>query len=230
MEIIYYGHACFGFKTSSSTVLVDPFISENELAKDINIDEIKADYIFLTHAHYDHILDVERIAKNNNSSILANPEITAHFKKLGLNVIPMNIGGVMKFSFGKVKMVAAVHSSSFPDGTYGGLACGYLMKMDGKVIYVAGDTALTTDMKLLPFIYGYINVAILPIGNFYTMGGYDAVIAAKFVKTKNAIASHYDTFPAIKVNKDKTKHLFLAEEKRLTFLSIGESIDISKFE
>lgn len=102
--------------------------------------------------------------------------------------------------------------------------------MDGKVIYVAGDTALTTDMKLLPFIYGYINVAILPIGNFYTMGGYDAVIAAKFVKTKNAIASHYDTFPAIKVNKDKTKHLFLAEEKRLTFLSIGESIDISKFE
>lgn len=115
MEIIYYGHACFGFKTSSSTVLIDPFISENELAKDINIDEIKADYIFLTHAHYDHILDVERIAKNNNSSILANPEITAHFKKLGLNVIPMNIGGVMKFSFGKVKMVAAVHSSSFPD-------------------------------------------------------------------------------------------------------------------
>lgn len=230
MEIIYYGHACFGFKTSSSTVLIDPFISGNELAKDIDVNEIKADYIFLTHAHYDHILDVETIARNNNSQILTNPEISAYYKKLGFNVISMNIGGVKKFDFGKIKMVSASHSSSFPDGTYGGLACGYLMKMDGKVIYVAGDTSLTTDMKLLPFIYGYINVAILPIGNTYTMGGYDAVVAAKFVKTKNAIASHYDTFPDIKVNKDKTKQLFLAEGKRITFLSIGESVDICKFE
>ncbi|MGM5630771.1 metal-dependent hydrolase [Apibacter raozihei] len=229
MEIIYYGHACFGYKTSSSQVIIDPFISGNELAKDIDINQIKADYIFLTHAHFDHILDVETIAKNNDATILANAEIASHYEKLGYKVISMNIGGVKKFDFGRVKMVAAVHSSSFPDGSYGGLACGFLMKMDGKVIYHAGDTALTMDMKLLPYVYGYIHVAVLPIGNNYTMGVYDAVAASKFVNTRNTIASHYDTFPAIRVNKDKAQHLFLSEEKHLTFLPIGGTVDVNTF-
>ncbi len=229
MKITYYGHACFGFETSTSRVIIDPFISGNELAKNIDVNQIKTDYIFLTHAHYDHILDVETISKNNDATILGNAEIASHYEKLGYKVIPMNIGGVKKFDFGKVKMVQAVHSSSFPDGAYGGLACGFLMKMDGKVIYVAGDTALTTDMKLLPYIYGYINVAILPVGNNYTMGVHDAMIAAKFVNTRNAIASHYDTFPPIRVNKEKAKHIFLSEEKHLTFLPIGESVDVDTF-
>ncbi|MDR2121787.1 MAG: metal-dependent hydrolase [Flavobacteriaceae bacterium] len=229
MEITYYGHACFSFKTASSTIITDPFISGNELAKDINVREIKTDYIFLTHAHYDHILDVETLVENNGAPILANAEIASYYEKRGYRVIPMNIGGVERFDFGKIKMVSAVHSSSFPDGTYGGLACGFLMKMDGKVIYFAGDTALTTDMKLLPYVYGYINVAILPIGNTYTMGVHDAVVAAKFVGTRNAIASHYDTFPSIKVNREKAKQMFLAEEKHLTFLPIGETLDINTF-
>lgn len=229
MEILYYGHGCFCFKTSTSNIIIDPFITANELAKEININDIKADYIFLTHAHFDHILDVEAIAKNNDSTILANVEIARHYEKLGFKVIPMNIGGVKKFDFGRVKMVSAVHSSTFPDGMYGGLAAGFLMKMDGKVVYFSGDTALTQDMKNLPYVYGYIDVAILPVGNTFTMGVYDAVAAAKFVKTRNVIASHYDTFPEIKVHKEKAKHAFLADEKHLTFLPIGGSIDISKF-
>ncbi|MDR1876903.1 MAG: metal-dependent hydrolase [Flavobacteriaceae bacterium] len=229
MEITYYGHACFGFKTSSSTVVVDPFISGNELAKNIDVNGIKAEYILLTHAHYDHILDVEIIAKNNDATILANAEIASYYEKLGYKVISMNIGGVKRFDFGRIKMVSAVHSSSFPDGTYGGLACGFLMKMDGKVIYLSGDTALTIDMKTLPYVYGYINVAILPIGNTYTMGIHDAIVAAKFTGTRNVIASHYDTFPPIKVNKEKAQQMFLAEEKHLTFLSIGGTLDVNTF-
>lgn len=229
MEIIYYGHACFGFNTSTSKIIIDPFITANELAKNIDVNAIKADYIFLTHAHYDHILDVEVIAKNNDATILANAEIANHYQALGYKVMSMNIGGVKKFDFGKVKMVSAVHSSSFPDGTYGGVAAGFLMKIDGRVIYLAGDTALTQDMRNLPYVYGYIDVAILPVGNRYTMGVYDAVAAAKFVKTRNVIASHFDTFPEIKVHKEKAQHAFLADEKHLTFLPIGGSVDIKKF-
>ncbi|TWP24371.1 metal-dependent hydrolase [Apibacter muscae] len=230
MEITYYGHACFAFKTSAESFIIDPFITENELAKHIDINSIKADYIFLSHAHYDHILDAETIAKNNNATILANAEIATHYSKKGIKVLPMNIGGVKKFGFGKVKMVNAIHSSSFPDGTYGGLAAGFLMKVDEKVVYFSGDTALCTDMKLLPFVYGHIHIAILPIGNTYTMGVYDAVVASKFVQAQNVIACHYDTFPAIKINnKEKAKQLFSAEEKKLTFMEIGSTKDANDF-
>jgi len=230
MEITYYGHACFGFKTDKVRIIVDPFITANELAKNINVNKIKVDYILITHAHSDHILDVETIAKNNpDATILANVEIATHYGALGYKVMGMNIGGVKKFDFGKIKMINAVHSSSFPDGKYGGQPAGFLMKMDGKVVYLAGDTALTFDMRTLPYVYGYVNVAILPIGNYYTMGVYDAISAAKFIGTRNVIASHYDTFPEIKVNKEKALAAFLSEEKKLTFIPIGETVDVEEF-
>ncbi|MDR3272337.1 MAG: metal-dependent hydrolase [Flavobacteriaceae bacterium] len=230
MEIIYYGHACFGYKTPKAQFIIDPFITANELAKDIDINKIEVDYILLTHAHFDHILDVEIIAKNNpNAVIVANFEIATHYANLGYNVVKMNIGGVKKFHFGKIKMVNAVHSSSFPDGKYGGQAAGFLLKIDGKVIYHAGDTALSQDMRNLPYIYGYINVAVLPVGNLSTMGVYDAIGAAKFIGTRNVIASHYDTFPGIRVNKEKAVAAFLSEEKKLTFISIGSTVNVDQF-
>lgn len=230
MEITYFGHACFGIKTDKVRLIIDPFITANELARNIDVNKIKVDYILVTHAHSDHILDVEIVAKNNpDATILSNVEIANHYSALGYKVIGMNIGGVKKFDFGKIKMINAVHSSSFPDGKYGGQPAGFLLKMDGKVVYHAGDTALSFDMRCLPYVYGYINVAILPIGNHYTMGVYDAISASKFVGTRNIIASHYDTFPEIKVNKEKALAAFLSEEKKLTFIPIGETVDVEQF-
>ena len=230
MKVTYLGHACVNIQIEGAHLLVDPFISANPLAGHIDINSIEATYILLTHAHADHILDAEAIAKRTGASLITNPEILDHYRKLGLDGHDMNIGGSHRFLDGKVKikMVKAVHSSSFPDGSYGGNPAGFLINYKDQTIYISGDTALTMDMKIIPHQYK-VDLAILPIGNNYTMGVRDALTAAKFVETNNVLGVHYDTFDVIKIDKEASKRKFSDAHKRLHLLEIGNSLEVDEF-
>jgi L-ascorbate metabolism protein UlaG (beta-lactamase superfamily) len=223
MKITFYGHACIGIEVSGKHILVDPFISANPNAAHIDINALKADYILLTHAHQDHILDAEQIAKNNNAVIVSNWEIATYYGNKGLQNHPMNHGGSWSFDFGKVKYVAAIHSSSFPDGTYGGNPGGFVIEGEHKNIYISGDTALTMDMKLIP-MRTKLDLAVFPIGNNFTMDVQDAVIAADFVGCDKVLGCHYDTFGFIVINHDEAKKTFFDAGKDLMLLEIGESL------
>jgi L-ascorbate metabolism protein UlaG (beta-lactamase superfamily) len=223
MKITFYGHACIGIEVSGKHILVDPFISANPKAAHIDINALKADYILLTHAHQDHILDAEQIAKNNNAVIVSNWEIASYYGSKGLQNHPMNHGGSWSFDFGKVKYVAAIHSSSFPDGSYGGNPGGFVIEGEHKNIYISGDTALTMDMKLIP-MRTKLDLAVLPIGNNFTMDVQDAVLAADFVQCDKVLGCHYDTFGFIMVNHDEAKKVFFDAGKDLMLLEIGESL------
>lgn len=194
VEITYHGHACFSVKTKQAHLLIDPFLTGNAMA-DIKPDAVAPDYILVTHAHGDHLGDALPIAKRTGATIISNNEIHSYLSKQGAKTHGMHIGGAHVFPFGKVKLTIAHHGSSFPDGSYGGSPCGFLLWLEDKVLYHAGDTALFLDMKL----YGEegIDVAMLPIGDNFTMGPEDAVKAVGFLQPKQAILMHYNTFGII---------------------------------
>jgi L-ascorbate metabolism protein UlaG (beta-lactamase superfamily) len=225
MKITFYGHASLGIEVGGKHIIVDPFITGNPQAATIDINTLKADYILLTHAHGDHVLDVEAIATRTNAVIVSNAEITSYYAKQGLNAHPMNHGGSWKFDFGKVKYVNAIHSSSFPDGSYGGNPGGFVIESEHKNIYIAGDTALTMDMKLIP-LRTKLDLAILPIGNNFTMDVEDAIIASDFVECDKILGYHFDTFGYIEINKEESIRKFFDKGKDLMLLGIGESIEL----
>ena len=225
MKITFYGHACIGVEINQYFILVDPFISANPKASHIDLESIKADYILLTHAHQDHILDAEQIAKRCGSKIISNYEIVTHFSALGINGHPMNHGGSWSFDFGLVKYVNAIHTSSFPDGSYGGQPGGFVLKTNDKTIYIAGDTAMTYDMKLIPMSFN-LDLAILPIGDNFTMGVDEAIQASNFVDCNRVMGYHFDTFGYIEINHEEATKSFSSENKELILLEIGKSIKI----
>lgn len=225
MKITFYGHACLGIQVNDVHILVDPFISGNPKAKHIDIQSLKADYILLTHAHQDHILDAEAIAKRTNAVIVSNFEVVTHYGKLGIETHPMNHGGQWDFEFGNLKYVNAIHSSSFPDGSYGGQPGGFVIEGEHKNIYIAGDTAVTMDMKLIP-MHTQLDLAVLPIGDNFTMGIDDAIIASDFVECDKILGCHYDTFGYIEIDHEEAKRKFFDRGKDLMLLKIGESIEL----
>lgn len=226
MKITYYGHASLGIEVNGKNIIVDPFISANERASHIDVSSLKADYILLTHAHGDHVLDVETIVKNNSEAVIvSNAEIASYYEAKGYKTHPMNHGGTWNFDFGKVKYVNAIHSSSFPDGTYGGNPGGFVIETDEKNVYIAGDTALTYDMKLIP-MRAPLDLAILPIGNNFTMDVDDATIAAEFLEVDRVLGYHFDTFGFIKIEKEVAIQKFANKKKDLVLLEIGDAIEI----
>jgi len=226
MKITFYGHNCFGIEVGGKHILIDPFITGNEKAKGkVDVDEIEADYIFLTHAHQDHTLDVERVAERTGAIIVSNFEIVTYYENKGFEVHPMNHGGSWNFDFGNVKYVIAHHTSSFADGTYGGQPGGFVIEGAHKTVYIAGDTALTMDMKLIP-LYSKPDLAILPIGDNFTMGVDDAIIASDFVECDKVLGAHYDTFGFIEIDHEEAKKKFYDAGKDLMLLEIGESIEL----
>ena len=213
MKVTYFGHSCFGVEVGNKNLLFDPFITHNKLASKIDIKSIKADYIFISHGHEDHIADAVAIAKNTNAIIISNFEICNWLNKKGLeNYHPMNIGGKWIFDFGKVKCLSAVHSSSMPDGSYGGSAMGFLISSNDSTFYYAGDTALTYDMKLIGD-YRDVNFAFLPIGDNFTMSIDNAIIASDFIKCEKIIGMHYDTFGYILIDKKEAIDKFKQQDK-----------------
>jgi L-ascorbate metabolism protein UlaG (beta-lactamase superfamily) len=225
MKITFYGHACIGITVNDVHILVDPFISGNPKASHIDINTLEADFILLTHAHQDHILDVEAIAKRTDAVIVSNYEIASRFGNKGLNYHPMNHGGSWDFEFGTVKYVIAHHTSSFPDGSYGGQPGGFVIEGEHKNIYIAGDTALTMDMKLIP-MRTKLDLAILPIGSNFTMDVEDAIIASDFVQCDKVLGYHFDTFGYIEINHEEAKRKFFDKGKDLMLLEIGQSIEL----
>ncbi len=223
MIITYLGHSCFTIEVNNSVLLFDPFITPNELASSIDIKKLMPDYILISHGHQDHIADAVSIAKQSGATIISNWEIVNWLNNQGVEKShPMNIGGHWFFDFGKVKCVNAVHSSSLPDGSYGGNPMGFLLETKEGNIYYAGDTALTLDMKLIGD-YKKIDVAFLPIGSNFTMGIDNAVIASDFIHCDKIIGMHYDTFGYIKVDKEQAIKKFENAGNSLTLFNIGET-------
>lgn len=225
MKITFFGHSSLGIEVNGNHILVDPFISGNPKASHIDIHSLKADFILLTHAHQDHILDVEAIAKRTNAVIVSNYEVATYYGNKGFQNHPMNHGGSWDFEFGKVKYVNAIHSSSFPDGTYGGNPGGFVIEGEHKNIYIAGDTALTMDMKLIP-LRTKLDLAILPIGSNFTMDVEDAITAADFVECDKVLGVHYDTFGYIEINHEEAIKKFFNSGKDLMLLKIGDFIEL----
>lgn len=226
MKITFYGQNSLSLEIEGKYIIVDPFITGNDLSKDkVDIKQLKADYILVTHAHQDHTLDVEAIAKNTGATVVSNYEIANHYEAKDLKVHPMNHGGSWEFDFGKVTYVNAIHTSSFPDGSYGGQPGGFVVEAGEKCIYIAGDTALTMDMKLIPMRHD-LDLAVLPIGDNFTMGVDDAVIASDFIECNKILGCHYDTFGFIEIDHKVAKEKFKMKKKELLLLEIGESIEI----
>jgi L-ascorbate metabolism protein UlaG (beta-lactamase superfamily) len=223
MRITYLGHASLSIEVSGINIIVDPFISANELAKGIEIDQLKADFILLTHAHQDHILDVERIAERTKAKIVSNYEIVTYYGNKGFEGHPMNLGGSWQFDFGKLTYVNAIHTSSFPDGSYGGQPGGFVMQTNEGNLYIAGDTALTMDMKLIP-LQTKLDLAVLPIGDNFTMGIESAIIASDFIGCNRVLGYHYDTFGYIVIDHQKAKQTFKENAKELILLPVGGEI------
>jgi L-ascorbate metabolism protein UlaG (beta-lactamase superfamily) len=224
MNITYYGHSCFGVEIKGKHILFDPFISPNEMAKQIDANTVKADYILIIHGHEDHIADAVSIAKRTGAKVICNWEISVWLGKQGVeNIHPMNIGGKVKLDFGDVKCVNAVHSSSLPDGSNGGNPMGFVVESSEGNFYYAGDTALTYDMKLIGE-YRSIDFAFLPIGDNFTMGVDNAIIASEFINCKKIIGMHYDTFGYIKIDNEAAVTKFNHSGKQLTLMYIGETI------
>ncbi|MCL4132742.1 UNVERIFIED_CONTAM: hypothetical protein GTU68_045535 [Idotea baltica] len=226
MKITNYGHGCFGVETAGKHLLFDPFITPNEKASHIDVDQVPADYILITHAHFDHITDVVRIAQNTGAKLISNYEIIMHFKEKGLEKgHPMNYGGSWTFGDIRVKQVKAVHSSSFADGTYGGNPSGFIVYSPEGNFYFSGDTALHYDMKLLGE-FEHLSFAFLCIGDNFTMGISDAVIAADFIQCNTIIGMHYDTFGYIMIDHDKARESFATKGKKLILSEIGTPFEV----
>lgn len=226
MKITFYGQNSLAIEVSGKHIIIDPFITGNPLSKDkVDINALQADYILLTHAHMDHVLDAEAIARNTGAVIVSNYEIAMHYQEKGFKVHPMNHGGGWQFDFGHLKYVAAIHSSTFDDGTDGGFPGGFVIEGEHKNIYIAGDTALSMDMKLIP-MRTKLDLAILPIGDNFTMGVDDAIIASDFVECDKVLGVHYNTFGYIEIDSDAAKKKFYDAGKDLMLLDIGASIEL----
>lgn len=226
MKFTYYGHACFAVEAGGKRLLFDPFITPNPLAEKINIKKIEADYLLVSHGHGDHVADLIDLAKQTAAPVIAPVEVGSWFEKKGVaNVQSLNHGGAAKLPFGRVKLTAAVHSSSMPDGSYGGEPCGFVVESSDGNFYYSGDTALTMDMKLIGE-QTKLRFAVLPIGDHFTMGIDDAVRAANFVGVTKVVGVHYDTFPQIKIDHATVQKIAQAGGKELLLPKIGETIDL----
>ena len=224
MKFTYYGHSTFHLETEGHSILIDPFISGNPHT-DISPEAFSPSHIILTHAHGDHVGDTEAIAKRSGATVVSSFEIANYFGAKDLTTHPMNPGGSRTFAFGKVKFTPAWHSSSFPDGTYGGMPMGVVIESSGKRAYHAGDTALFSDMSLIG--RGGLDAAFLPIGSNFTMGPDDALEAAKLLQAKRIIPIHYNTFDPIKQDAEAFKRAVEQEtDSACLVLKAGEVLDL----
>ncbi|TAN13280.1 MAG: metal-dependent hydrolase [Chitinophagaceae bacterium] len=226
MRYTYYGQSCFAVQIKGKSILFDPFITGNPLAKDIDVNKIKADYILVSHGHQDHILDLISIAGRTGAKVVSNFEIIGWLAKQGIrNGHPMNHGGKWTFDFGTVKYVNAIHSSSFADGSYAGNPGGFVINSEEGTFYFTGDTALTTDMQVIPRFFK-LDFSVMCVGDAFTMGYEEALMAAEMVQCKKVIGVHYDTFDLIKLDKRASQEYFAKAGYQLLLPEIGETIDV----
>jgi L-ascorbate metabolism protein UlaG (beta-lactamase superfamily) len=222
----FLGHGTHPVETDGTTLLIDPFLTNNPQAA-VSADEVEPDYIFVSHGHGDHVGDTIEIAKRTGALVISNADICGHFGKQGLNVHGQHIGGGYHHPFGYLKMTIAFHGSGMPDGSYGGNPGGmHLTTNDGKTIYIACDTGLFSDMAL--YGEGGLDLAVLPIGDNYTMGPDDALKAVKLLKPTTVIPCHYNTWPPIEQDAEAWVAQVNAEtDSKALILAPGESFSLS---
>lgn len=219
LNYTYFGHSCFLLDDGKYKVLTDPFLTENPLAA-AKPEDIECDYILVSHGHFDHLGQAEEIAKRTGAQVLAIPEILGTMT--GVNGHGMNVGGTVKLPFGSVKMVPAIHSCMVA----GGIAAGFVVEIGGQVVYFAGDTALFSDMKLIGELCG-VTVAVLPIGDNFTMGIKEATLAAEFVGAGKVIPIHYNTWPLIAADAEDFKKQVESKGKATVIVvKPGESVEL----
>lgn len=196
IEITWLGHGAFAIATGKHQLLIDPFLDDSPTAP-IKAKDVAADFILVSHGHYDHIADVPAIANRTGAQVLANFEIATWLqsKHQVKNTVGMNLGGAAKTAFGTAKLTLAHHSSQLPDGSYGGNPGGWLLTIDGKKLYFACDTALFLEMQLIGAVG--LDLAVVPIGDLFTMGPEDSIEAIKLLKPKKVAPAHYNTWPPI---------------------------------
>lgn len=224
MQFTYFGHSCFLVETNGKKILFDPFITHNEAARHIDINSIEADFILLSHGHFDHTADCVALAQATGAKVVCSWEI---YEWLGrqkvTNAHPMNTGGKWDFGPFSVRCTTAQHSSGLPDGSYGGNPMGFIISSPEGSFYYSGDTALTLDMQLIPR-WAKLNFAVLPVGDNFTMGYEDAAEAARMIDCKNVVGVHFDTFGFIKIDHQKAKQAFENMGCSLHLPAIGETI------
>jgi L-ascorbate metabolism protein UlaG (beta-lactamase superfamily) len=195
IQVTFYGHAAFGLQIGKHRVLIDPYLTGNPLAP-ITPEEVKADFILVSHGHSDHLGDTVSIAQRTGATVITVAEIASWLRKQGVKVHAQHIGGGHVHPFGHVKLTLALHGASLPDGSYGGNPCGFLVSAEERKIYHAGDTGLFGDMRLIG--EEGIDLAMLPIGDNYTMGPRDALRAVQLLQPKHVIPMHYNTFDLLR--------------------------------
>ncbi|PIE50127.1 MAG: metal-dependent hydrolase [Flavobacteriales bacterium] len=222
MTIQFLGQNCFLFTYKGKTILTDPFYNFGKEKSGFDISKNKIDYILITHAHGDHTADVKEVLTHYPEAIvIGQPEICGYFGHD--KNIDLNFGGSTMIEDLKVSMVPALHTSSFPDGTYGGQSAGYMLNLNGKNIYFAGDTGITAEMAHFQPLYGDIDLAVLPIGGHYTMDAQQASWVSKnWLRTNKVMACHFDTFPPISIDHDKAKNEFVKNNIDLILPEVGE--------
>ena len=225
LKITHHGHSAFEISGGKYNILIDPFITGNPKAR-VKATELKPDFIVLTHAHCDHFGDTLELAKNNDATVIAVHELSEYLLSKGVKSHGMGIGGQKDFPFGKIKFTMARHSSSLEsEQLYMGEAAGVLITIDGKTIYHAGDTGLFYDMKLIGEMNN-IDLALLPIGDNYTMGIDDAVKAAEFLNCRTVSPMHFGTFPVVDTDPVEFKRKIESIGKKCVVLPIGEAVEI----
>jgi len=225
MKITYYGHSCFAAEIAGKHLLFDPFITHNPLAKSVDVKKIKADYILISHGHDDHLADACDIAESTGATVITNFEVAEWLAKKGVNKTHgLNPGGSFPLPFGRAKFVHSIHSSSLPDGSYGGVPGGFVVESTEGNFYFSGDTALTLDMKLISETTR-LNFLVLCIGGNFTMDVDDAIRAAGLLQCKEVMGVHYDTFPPIKIDHAAAREKFRAKGLTLHLLPIGGTQD-----
>lgn len=230
MQLRYYGHSCFSLETEGLCLLVDPYIRPNAAAASVDVSALRPTHVLLTHGHEDHIADAEKVAKHSGAELIAPYEVAVWFGSKGVErVRPVNPGATFSLTSGgdtvNVRCVGAVHSSTLPDGSPGGVASGYLMECGGTRVYHAGDTALSTEFELIGR-HWTPDVAILPIGGTFTMGYADVPAAMDMLNCRQVVGMHYNTFPPIAIDTAEAKQCVESAGGQLHLPGIAEVLDI----
>jgi L-ascorbate metabolism protein UlaG (beta-lactamase superfamily) len=225
VKLTWYGHATLGLEVDGQNILVDPFLAGNPAAS-TGPESLEPDWILISHGHDDHVADAIEIAKRSGAKVISNDEIANWFERNGIEAHHQHIGGGFTYPFGYLKLTQALHGSCLPDGTYGGNPAGFLLTTkDGKKIYMACDTGLFGDMRLIGD--EGIDLTVLPIGDNYTMGPDDALRAVEFLRPKHVIPVHYSTFELIKQDPNAwAERVRSATDAEVHVLKPGESLTL----